>query len=147
MEEYKDILHYFCKCNAYLAKAYEDASYGACPEGEFARVAYDLNVAEKLLLEDKDRLGLKGGLSFLEDFSFDAHNPLKKQSVSASFGIKDGLFFGDKEEAYPILMKWYTSSDEEIMNNPYKYEKAVYLLSLLFWGNDEFPQVEKKGAA
>lgn len=138
MEEYKDILHIFCKINADLALMYEGLHTGVCPQtAKTKEMVEDLEFFKRLLLKKKEELGLKGELSFLEDFSFDTGNPLTKKNAEPVFGIKDGLFFGEKEVAYPVLKQWYESPEEEILKNPYKYEKAVYLLSLVFWGNEE----------
>jgi len=136
MEEYKAILYSFCALNAQMAKAFEEAAYGVCPERQFTNRLERLNIAKTLLIEQKEKLGLKGGISFLEDFSFDTGNPLEKRNAEPVFGIKDGLFFGNKEEACEVILRWLDSSEEEIMENPYKYEKAVYLMALVFDGND-----------
>ena len=137
MEEYKSILYAFCQINAQLAKSFEELSYGACPGGNFPELIERLEVAKTLLLERKEALGLKGGLAFLEDFSFDTGNPLETRNAEPVFGIKDGLFFGDKDKTCEVILRWMNSSDEEIMENPYKYEKAIYLLALVFDGNED----------
>ncbi len=142
MEEYKSILRAFCALNATLAKILEETTYGVCPDGKLLLLLNRLEVAKTLLLEQKAILGLKGGISFLEDFSFDTGNPLEKQKAEPVFGIKDGLFFGNKEEACKIILQWMNCTDEEIMNNPYKYEKAIYLLALVFDGNEEMIKEE-----
>ena len=142
MEEYKALLHYFCFLNAEIAQIFESMTLGVCPDESIQEKAEDLEIAKNLLLAKKEELGLKGELTFLEDFSFDTGNPLEKKSADPVFGIKDRLFFGDKEAAFPILEKWYQSTEEEIKENPYRYEKAVYLFTYLYWGNEETINME-----
>ena len=146
MEEYKAILRAFCYYTAQLSRIFEELTFGVCPERQTLELLERVEVAETLLLESKENLGLKGGISFLEDFSFDTGNPLEKRNAEPVFGIKDGLFFGDREKTCEVILKWMEQSDEEIMNNPYKYEKAIYLLSLVFEGNDDLVK-EERGAA
>ena len=137
METYHELLYYFCALLAHAAKVYEEMLLGVCPASSFQTVLRHIEISKNMLLEVKSALGLKGGISFLEDFRFDPDNPFLNQKIGSVFGNKDGFFYGNKQTAFPTLLKWSESTQEELLANPYRYEKAVFLLSLLFWGNEE----------
>lgn len=134
LEDFKDVLVAFCKTNATLTYTAGDLENAVVQERvDLLYLLKKLNTQKEALLSIKEELSLKGGVSFLEDFKFGT-NLLSKEGDIPDFEIKDGVFVGDKEKAYEVASKWL---DEDFEDNPYKFEKANFLLSLIFWSETE----------
>ena len=115
IEEYKEFLCYFCYLSAFLEDVKFKVEKGeAISEEEMNFRLTDMAIAKKELLERKEKLGITGGLDFMENVNFQG------------FQYVNGELSGDYENLEKILLPWVEKFD---IKNPYKYEVGVLLLS------------------
>lgn len=115
-QDYIDLLAYFCYVSTRLSKmVFEKEENGTEPEKELAEYWADqLRKARKKLLKAKEQLGFPGGLSFLENNTFEG------------IQIRDGVIYGDPYDALEIVEAWEESFPKDATYS-YQYEVGQYL--------------------
>lgn len=124
-EAYKVYLWRFCRAHAKLAHYIDAVIHGIdinVPDLKQTLEAFHEN--RECLLEEKQRLGMEDGLSFLDDNAF------------KGFQIQNERFVGDDTNVPNIALRWVNEFPERA--NSYQYEVAVLLTAHLA------PQVRKE---
>lgn len=115
VEEYRNILCYFCHLSACLEDVKFRLEKGEeVSEEEVSSFLEHMGIAKRSLLNKKEELGIPDGLDFMDNVNFQG------------FQFVDGELSGDYKNLEKILLPWVENFD---MKNPYKYEVGVLLLS------------------
>lgn len=114
VDDYKAYLCYFCRLSAYLEDVKKKVENGVdISSDEFYACLEDMEIAKRKLLLIKEKLGISGGLDFMDNVNFQG------------FQYVDGELSGDYTNLEKILIPWVEGFD---IKNPYKYEVGVLLL-------------------